>query len=192
LLCNDTNSDPKGTANRQTKKQQFDDSPAYLNVIANPQDDIIGRTKDSAEDINICSNGIKKRTNETKQRYHNSYTRQRHPDSYTKQRHPDSYTKQHHTNSYTKQHHPDSYTKQCQQSSPTPNSYPKPSLAVWPPKLISILHQTMATPCQHPSKPIFEFDLSVKAAKINIIIFTCKFGGDLHKALHPQHKLLLS
>jgi hypothetical protein len=162
-------------------------------MIANPQDDdIIVRAEDSGEDINICRNSIKKRMNETEQCYHNIYTKQRHPNSYTKQRHPDSYTKQRHPDSYTKQCHPNSYTKQCQQNSPTPNSYPKLSLAVWPPELISILHQTMATPCQHPSKPIFEFNLSVKAAKKNFIILTCIFGGNLHKALHAQHGSLLS
>jgi hypothetical protein len=50
----------------------------------------------------------------------------------------------------------------------------------------------MATPCQYPSKPIFEFDLSVKAAEKNFIILTCKFGGNLHKTLHAQHGLPLS
>ncbi len=193
LLCNDTNSDPEGRANRQTKKLQFDNSPADLNAITNPQDDnIIGHADNSVEDIDICSNGIKKRTNKTEQCYHDSYTKQHHPNSYTKQHHPDSHTKQCHPDSYTKQHHLDSYTKQRQQSSLTPNSYPKPSLAVWPPKLISILHQAMATPCQHSSKPIFKFDLSVKAAKKNFIILPCKFGGNLHKALHAQHELPLS
>jgi hypothetical protein len=133
-LCNKTNSDPKGRSNRQTKKLQFDDSPADLNAIANPQDNnIIRRPEDSVEDINICSNGIKKRTNETEQHCHDSYTKQHHPDSYTKQGHPNSYTKQHHANSHTKQCYPNSYTKQRQKSSPTPNSYPKPSLAVCPP-----------------------------------------------------------
>ena len=57
---------------------------------------------------------------------------------------------------------------------------------VWPPRLISILQKTMATPCRHPSKPIFEFDMSVKAAEKNFIILMRKFGGDLHEALHAQ------
>ncbi len=134
LLCNDTNSDPKGRANQQTKKLQFNDSPADLNAIANPHDDdIIGRVEDSAEDIDICSDGVKKRTNKTEQRYHDSYTKQLHPDSYTKQRHPDSYTKQHHPDNYTKQCHPGSYTKQHQQSSPTTNSSPSPVWQSGPP-----------------------------------------------------------
>jgi len=37
----------------------------------------------------------------------------------------------------------------------------KDNIKVWPPSLISILQQTMATPCFHPSKPLFEFDMSV-------------------------------
>jgi hypothetical protein len=57
---------------------------------------------------------------------------------------------------------------------------------VWPPSLISILQQTMATPCCHPSKPLFEFDMSVEAAKKNYMILMHKFGGDLHQALHAQ------
>jgi hypothetical protein len=40
---------------------------------------------------------------------------------------------------------------------------------VWPPSLISILQQTMATPCHHPLKPIFEFNLN-----------------QLHQATSPQ------
>jgi hypothetical protein len=44
----------------------------------------------------------------------------------------------------------------------------------------------MATPCCHPSKPIFKFDLSVEAAEKNYIILMRKFEGDLHKALHAQ------
>ena len=57
---------------------------------------------------------------------------------------------------------------------------------VWPPSLISILQNTMATPCRHPSKPIFEFDTSVEAAEKNFIILMRKFGGDLHEALNAQ------
>jgi hypothetical protein len=49
----------------------------------------------------------------------------------------------------------------------------------------------MATPCRHPSKPIFEFNLSIEAAKKNYIILMCKFEGDLHKALHTQQGLSL-
>jgi hypothetical protein len=44
----------------------------------------------------------------------------------------------------------------------------------------------MATPCRHPLKPIFEFDLSVEVAEKNYIILMRKFRGDLHKALHTQ------
>jgi hypothetical protein len=65
------------------------------------------------------------------------------------------------------------------------------SLAVWPPGLISILQQTMATPCRHPSKLIFEFNFSIKAAKKNYIILMRKFKGGLHKALHIQQGLPL-
>ena len=57
---------------------------------------------------------------------------------------------------------------------------------VWPPSLISILQQTMATPCCHPSKPLFEFDMSVEAAEKNYMILVHKFGEDLHEALHAQ------
>ena len=64
---------------------------------------------------------------------------------------------------------------------------------VWPPSLVAILHQTIATPCQHPSKPIFDFDLSVKAADKNLIILIRKFGRrDLHKALDAFKTLLLA
>jgi hypothetical protein len=44
----------------------------------------------------------------------------------------------------------------------------------------------MATPCRHPSKPIFEFDLSIEPAEKNYIILMRKFEGDLCKALHAQ------
>ncbi len=57
---------------------------------------------------------------------------------------------------------------------------------VWPPSLISVLQITMATPCRHPLKPIFEFDTSVEVAEKNYIILMHKFGGDLHEALHAQ------
>jgi hypothetical protein len=49
----------------------------------------------------------------------------------------------------------------------------------------------MATPCPHPSKPIFKFDLSIEVAKKNYIILMRKFGGVLHKALHAQQGLPL-
>jgi hypothetical protein len=44
----------------------------------------------------------------------------------------------------------------------------------------------MAIPCPYPSKPIFEFDLSIEAAEKNYIILMRKFGGVLHKALYAQ------
>ena len=44
----------------------------------------------------------------------------------------------------------------------------------------------MATPCFHPSKPLFEFDMSVEAAEKNYMILMHKFGGDLHEALRVQ------
>ncbi len=50
----------------------------------------------------------------------------------------------------------------------------------------------MATPCSHPSKPLFEFNLSVKAAEKKFILLTHKSGGNLHLALHAQNGLLLS
>jgi hypothetical protein len=50
----------------------------------------------------------------------------------------------------------------------------------------------MATPCPHPLKPLFEFDLSGKAANKNYILLKQKFGGDLHRALHIQNKSLLA
>jgi len=59
---------------------------------------------------------------------------------------------------------------------------------VWPPSLISILQQTMATPCYHPSKPLFEFDMSVEAAEKNYMILMHKFGGDLHEAIRAQQR----
>jgi len=49
----------------------------------------------------------------------------------------------------------------------------------------------MATPCYHPSKPLFEFDTSVEAAEKNYMILMHKFGGDLHKDLHAQQGLQL-
>jgi hypothetical protein len=43
--------------------------------------------------------------------------------------------------------------------------------SVWPHvNLFLTLQNIMATPCPHPSKPIFEFDLSVKAAAKNFIL----------------------
>jgi hypothetical protein len=59
---------------------------------------------------------------------------------------------------------------------------------VWPPSLILILQQTMATPCYHPLKPLFEFNTSVEAAKKNYMILMHKFGGDLHEALRAQQR----
>ena len=58
---------------------------------------------------------------------------------------------------------------------------------VWPSGIISILQQTMATPCCHPLKTLFEFDMSVEAAEKNYMILMHKFRGDLHKALDAQH-----
>ena len=57
---------------------------------------------------------------------------------------------------------------------------------VWPPSLILILQKTMAIPCCHPLKTLFEFDMSVEAAEKNYMILMHKFGGDLHQALHAQ------
>jgi hypothetical protein len=42
----------------------------------------------------------------------------------------------------------------------------------------------MATPCTPPSKPLFEFDLSVDAAERNYTLLMHHFKGDLHKAFH--------
>jgi hypothetical protein len=50
----------------------------------------------------------------------------------------------------------------------------------------------MATPCPHPLKPLFKFDLSVEAAEKNFILLTHKFGEDLHLTLHNQNGLPLS
>jgi hypothetical protein len=41
---------------------------------------------------------------------------------------------------------------------------------IWPHDLITSLQQIMATPCPHPSKPLFKFDLSVEAANKNYIL----------------------
>jgi hypothetical protein len=58
---------------------------------------------------------------------------------------------------------------------------------IWPSNLIQLLQDIMALPCPNPSKPQFEFDLSVKAAEKNYILLMQKFGGDLHRALHAQN-----
>jgi hypothetical protein len=50
----------------------------------------------------------------------------------------------------------------------------------------------MATPCPHPSKPLFKFDHSVNPTEKNYILLMCNFGGDLHLALHAQNRLPLS
>ena len=63
---------------------------------------------------------------------------------------------------------------------------------IWPSNLIQLLQDIMALPCPNPSKPQFEFDLSVKATEKNYILLMQKFGGDLHRALHAQKNLLLS
>ena len=63
---------------------------------------------------------------------------------------------------------------------------------IWPENLIQHLQDIMALPCQNPSKPLFEFDLSVEAAEKNYILLMRKFGGDLHRALHAQKDLPLS
>jgi hypothetical protein len=44
----------------------------------------------------------------------------------------------------------------------------------------------MATPCQPPTKPIFEFNLSTKAASKNYILLKHTFGGGLQRALNAQ------
>ena len=41
---------------------------------------------------------------------------------------------------------------------------------IWPSNLIQLLQDIMALPCPNPSKPQFEFDLSVKAAEKNYIL----------------------
>jgi hypothetical protein len=65
--------------------------------------------------------------------------------------------------------------------------------SVWPHvNLILTLQNIMATPCPHPSKPLFEFDLPVKAAEKNFILLMRKFGGDLHLTLHTQNGSRLS
>ncbi len=63
---------------------------------------------------------------------------------------------------------------------------------IWPSNLLQLLQDIMALPCPNPSKPQFEFDLSVKVAKKNLILLMQKFGGDLHRALHAQKDLPLS
>jgi hypothetical protein len=63
---------------------------------------------------------------------------------------------------------------------------------IWPRDLITSLQQIMETPCPHPLKPLFEFDLSVEASNKNYILLMQKIGGDLHRALHTQNKLPLS
>jgi hypothetical protein len=66
------------------------------------------------------------------------------------------------------------------------NIEPATPSQVWPSNLISILQKIMATPCQPPTKPIFEFDLSIKAASKNYILLKHTFGGDLQRALDAQ------
>ncbi len=63
---------------------------------------------------------------------------------------------------------------------------------IWPSNFIQLLQDIMALPCPNPSKPQFEFDLSVKAAEKNYILLMQKFEGDLHCALHTQKNLPLS
>ncbi len=58
--------------------------------------------------------------------------------------------------------------------------------AVWPSNLIPILRQIAATPCRHPSKPLFVFEFSLEAANKNFILLKHKFGGDLSEALLAQ------
>ncbi len=52
--------------------------------------------------------------------------------------------------------------------------------------MISIIQQIMATPCQHPTKPLFVFDLWIEAAHTKIIILMHKGWGDLIKAIEAQ------
>jgi hypothetical protein len=66
-----------------------------------------------------------------------------------------------------------------------------PPSQIWPNNLISILQKIMATPCQPPTKPIFEFDLSIKAASKNYILLKNTFEGDLQRALNAQPNSLL-
>ncbi len=64
--------------------------------------------------------------------------------------------------------------------------------SVWPQaNLILPLQNIKATPCPHLSKPLFKFGLSVKAAEMNFILLTHKFGRILHLALHTQNGLPL-
>jgi hypothetical protein len=44
----------------------------------------------------------------------------------------------------------------------------------------------MTTPCQHPLKSHFEFDLSIKAVNKNFILLNEIFGGGLQRALKTQ------
>ncbi len=55
--------------------------------------------------------------------------------------------------------------------------------SVWSSNLITILQQIAALPCRQPLKPIFAFEFSLEAANKHFILLTCKFGGDLSKAL---------
>jgi hypothetical protein len=84
--------------------------------------------------------------------------------------------------------------KQATPSSARPQAIEQatPSL-VWPQaNLILTLQNIMATPCPHLLKPLFKFNLSVKAAEKNFILLKHKFGGNLHLALHAQNGLPLS
>ena len=58
--------------------------------------------------------------------------------------------------------------------------------SVWPPDHTPILGQITATPCQHQSKPLFVFNLSIEAVNRNFMLLKHKFGIDLQKALLAQ------
>ena len=58
--------------------------------------------------------------------------------------------------------------------------------SVWLSDLITILQQIAALPCHQPLKPLFTFKFSLEVANKNFILLTCKFGGDLSKALLAQ------
>jgi len=58
--------------------------------------------------------------------------------------------------------------------------------SVWLSDLITILQQIAALQCHQPLKPLFTFKFSLEVANKNFILLTCKFGGDLSKALLAQ------
>ncbi len=68
------------------------------------------------------------------------------------------------------QHHEDStqlHESSLHQGNVQNNIEPATPSQIWHNDLISILQKIMATPCPPPTKPIFEFDLSIEAASKN-------------------------